>query len=55
MFWSRSIGEGQGQDYKRITYEIREDIIERIKAKHRYIEPLDPYNLKDRTEERMMN
>ena len=54
MFWSRSIGDGEGQDYKRITYECREDIIERVRTKHPYVEPLDPYKPKDRTEERML-
>lgn len=54
MFWSQSIGEAQGQDYKKISHECREHVAEKIRAKHPCIDPIDPYKPKDRVEERQL-
>ena len=54
MFWSQSIGDTHGQNYGKISLECRDDIVEKIRAKHPCVEPISAYHLKDKAEKRKL-
>ena len=47
VFWTQSIGDAHGQDYKRISWDSRAEAVEKILEKHPVVEPLNPDNPKD--------
>ena len=54
MFWSQSIGDGQGFDYKQISFGSRQQVIEKIMEKHPVVEPLNPDSPEDVVETRKL-